>query len=58
MTTYKLYKAYQSEEIGGVIKDNVTLIPINPENSEYQEYLEWLSEGNEPEPADTPEEAD
>ena len=27
-------------------------IPFDPANTDYQEYLEWVSEGNEPEPAD------
>ena len=27
-------------------------IPFDPANTDYQEYLEWLSEGNEPLPAD------
>jgi hypothetical protein len=27
-------------------------------NTDYIEYLEWINEGNEPEPADTPEEAE
>jgi hypothetical protein len=27
-------------------------IPFDPANTDYQEYLKWLSEGNEPLPAD------
>ena len=27
-------------------------IPFDPANTDYQEYLLWLSEGNEPLPAD------
>ena len=33
------------------LSDNA-FIPFNPDNSDYQDYLIWLSEGNEPEPAD------
>lgn len=29
-------------------------IPFDPSNTDYQQYLEWLSEGNEPLPADEP----
>ena len=36
------------------IADNA-FIPFDPANTDYQEYLKWLAEGNEPLPADTPE---
>ena len=33
------------------IGDNA-FIPFDPDNTDYQEYLKWLSEGNQPTPAD------
>ena len=27
-------------------------IPLDPDNSDYAEYLRWLSEGNQPTPAE------
>jgi len=35
---------------------NYDCIPFDPSNTSYQEYLQWLAEGNEPLPADEPEE--
>ena len=29
-------------------------IPFDQANRDYQEYLKWVSEGNQPEPADEP----
>jgi hypothetical protein len=36
------------------LSDNA-LIPFDPANTDYAEYLKWLDEGNEPLPADEPE---
>jgi hypothetical protein len=33
------------------IADNA-FIPLDPANTDYQQYLAWLTEGNEPLPAD------
>ena len=32
--------------------DDNAVIPNNPDNTDYQAYLKWISEGNEPLPAD------
>jgi hypothetical protein len=34
--------------------DRNIFIPFDPANTDYQAYLKWLSEGNEPLPADEP----
>ena len=32
--------------------DDNTIIPFDPDNTDYQAYLAWVSEGNEPTPAE------
>ena len=50
---YKLYKNSLTGEISSVIRlEDKAFIPFDPANTDYQKYLQWLSEGNEPLPAD------
>jgi hypothetical protein len=58
--TYKIVKNYFGQEVGvNKLQDNGTIlgIPFDPANTDYQKYLKWLAEGNEPLPADAPEQA-
>lgn len=50
---------YQLTKYGQSIKriaDNA-FIPMDTSNTDYTEYLKWLAEGNEPLPADAPEQS-
>ena len=53
---YQLVIDKISGEIGTIkrLADNA-FIPLDPANMDYQEFLRWKEEGNEPLPADTPE---
>ena len=54
---YKLNIAYGFIQPTSVIRisDNACIPLSDPANTDYQEYLAWLAEGNEPLPADEPE---
>ena len=54
MVTYKLQKNYIGDVVSVTIVGKNISIPFDPANRDYTEYLEWLSEGNEPLPADEP----
>jgi hypothetical protein len=50
---YKLFKPIKIMDTVFILRisDNAS-IPFDPDNTDYQQYLAWLSEGNEPEPAE------
>ena len=50
-----MYKITQNNNCILLIEKN-SFIPFDSANTDYQEYLKWLSEGNEPIPADEPSE--
>ena len=55
MYTYQLTNASLGQTTSTVIKrSDDAYIPTDPANTDYQAYLKWVSEGNTPEPADTP----
>jgi hypothetical protein len=55
---YRLIKDSITDQTSSVerLADNA-FIPFDLANTDYRAYLEWLAEGNEPLPADAPEQA-
>ena len=52
---YKQVKLFNNQEAQIVVRLwDMASIPFDPANTDYQTYLKWLSEGNEPLPADEP----
>ena len=55
---YKLLKGGIDNKDYGVIRDNgdgtFTSFIFDPDNTDFVEYQKWLSEGNQPLPADEP----
>ena len=53
---YKLLLTYNLEPSDCILRiEDRACIPMDESNVSYQEYLAWLAQGNEPEPADEPE---
>ena len=57
MIVYKLQIGRITGTVGAVSMtdtetNQVWHIPFDPANTDYQQYLAWVSEGNQPEPAD------
>lgn len=56
MITYKLAGMYMGQQNTVILRSDGACIPPDESNTDYQAYLKWLSEGNEPLPADEPNE--
>lgn len=54
---YKLLRKISGDIDSGILRvHDKAYIPNDLANTDYQEYLKWLSEGNQPLPADEPSE--
>lgn len=54
-----IYKRCDYNNVGlesVILVETQAYIPFDPANTDYQAYLKWISEGNEPLPADEPSE--
>ena len=49
---YKLIKNPEGQVITVKRLADNAFIPMSEDNSDYQTYLQWVSQGNQPEPAD------
>jgi len=54
-----MYKLSPTNALNPICKSVIRLsdnacIPLDPDNQDFVQYQKWLSEGNQPLPADTP----
>ena len=49
---FKLSPLFNNEQVSVIRTTDGAAIPFDPANTDYQAYLKWISEGNEPLPAE------